>query len=230
MKKSMIFYCLVVVLLTSCKNEVRVIEKLYQYKKTFNETHVVEFDIRLENLENFNKASRLIRTLLYNDKDFDEYAAYLESKFVEGLADYTDANKESYYNEIFSIVHHNDSYIIIENTYYYIYSGMAHGSYNTKFLIIDIAEEKILNVNDLVNPIPDDLLKELIEKEYEISNYLRVNIWPPETISINQDGIALIWNIYQIAPFSYGWIWIELPEEIADQYLTEKGKTIKSSR
>jgi len=112
------------------------------------------------------------------------------------------------------------------NKLYFFASGAAHGNYLIEYDIIDLSEEKILEIDDLINKISDDLLKEYINDQYEINNFLRKNIWPPDTINFNNRIVELIWNTYSITPYVSGIIKINLNQEIIESYLTEKGKEL----
>ena len=238
MKKTVIFgLFLLTAVFFGCGNDnVRILHKHYQYEKTFFETHKIEFDIYLENVGYSRKVTKLVEKLVFENMNFDKFAAHIENSFIENHTsddyplvfndDGTEYVYNSYLSENFNVIFHDEAYIIMQNNYYYIYSGMPHGFFLTNFYVIDVKKKSHLEVSDLFNPIPDDILKEIIESDYEIENYLRDNIWPPDTINIQQDSIELIWNIYQIAPYYLGWIWIEIPDTVSEQYITDKGRDI----
>jgi hypothetical protein len=201
------------------------------------ENHRFEFEIHLENISGFDKASDLIKTLIYQNKNFDDYAEYLEKDFIGDIRADTypsqlDDNGTDYifrFNLIadYSVEYYSDSFIIIEYSGYTYYAMTAHGSYWTVYRIIDIAEERILDIAELINPIPDGLLKQFIEEKYDINYYLQEEIWAPGSVNFSNENIELIWNIYHITPYSAGLISIEIPDDIIQQYLTDKGKILK---
>jgi hypothetical protein len=195
-------------------------------------------DIRLENLKNFDKAFNLIKTLIYDNKDFDEYVEDIVKSAIvhtrEGLFPRISSNEEtnyrteSYEKRIFTIEYYSDYFIIINFFRSFSSSEMANEYYGIKYYIIDLTEKRKLTINDLINYIPNDLLKQIIELNYDISEkYLRGNIFPPDSINFCNDNIELIWNIKQILPYENGIVKIEIQDEIIQQYLTEKGKMIK---
>ena len=226
-------------IIISCTNTKEIISKEYNYEKMLFDTHRFEFEIHLENIDGFDKASELIRTLIYQNKNFDEYAEYREKDFIEGMnmreeffpPQIDEDGAEYFYrsclNVNYSVEFFSDSFIMIKYFEYIYYYGAAHGIYWTNFYIIDIAEKKILDVGDLLNQIPDELIRQIIEKEYSTDNYLRENIWHPDTINFSNGKIELIWNIYQLLPYSFGMVSVEIPDDIAQQYLTEKGRILK---
>ena len=129
--------------------------------------------------------------------------------------------------ESYNIIYYNDEFILIKHTKYFYYTMAAHGNYWEEYFVIDINEEKILNMYDLVTQIPEDLLKENIELNYDIDYFLRENMWPPDTINFQKDGIELLWNTYSITPYVVGVIDIKIEYEIGESFLTKKGKMIK---
>jgi len=229
----------IALILIDCGHTNKIIYKEYKYEKKLFGTHIVEFDIHLENIGNSGKIPELISGLIYNGKNFEEYAAYREKEFTGFIEDIgeeyyppmiNENGTEDFYrsnvNISYSIVYSSDSYVIVKYYLYYFYCGAAHGNYCIEYSIIDLSEEKILGVNDLVNPIPDDLLKKILESGGNTRSYLRENIWPPDTVNFSKNNIELIWNTYQITPYSDGIINISNKDINIEQYLTDKGKII----
>jgi hypothetical protein len=219
-----------------CGSSPKIVQREYTDEKMVLANHRFAFDFHLENIGSSGKIYDLINSLIYSNKGFDEYIEYKERSFAGNIneADYpstlNDDGTEYLYNweliEKYTIVFNNDTHIIFEyNTY--AYSAAAHGSSLIRYYIIDIAEERILDINDLIYPLPDDLLKRIIESNYDINSYFRENIWPPSTVNFSNKNIELLWDAYEIAAYSYGTIRIEIQDEIIDQYLTDKGKTLK---
>jgi hypothetical protein len=223
------------VFFSACGKNEDIISKRYQNERMLNGTFKAEFDISLENVGYSKKTAKLIESLVFKNKNFDEYAAYTEDKFIETINndDFLpitgeDGNKyynRSYFNESYHILHHNNSFIIIEYNKYYVFSSAAHGNLWTEYFIIDLAEGRILGINDMAVPLSDDYLKDMIQDNYDINVFLREQIWPPDTININNDYVELIWNTYTITPYSDGIIGVAL---LDDSVLTKKGMAVKA--
>ncbi|MDR0320880.1 MAG: RsiV family protein [Treponema sp.] len=236
MKISYILF-FIVIFVGACSNKLEVTGKDYVYEKMLFDTHRFTFEIHLENIGNSQKFSKLIEKLIYQDKNFDEYAAYTENEFIGNInKDFypqmidDDGTEYFYHSDLikkFNIISYNNSFVIVKYSDYLYYAGAAHGIFQYIYYIIDIAEEKILKIDDLITPFPDDVLKEMIEEKYEIGYYFDEPIWSPDTINFNKDNIELLWNVYRIAPYVYGAITIEIPDAINKSYLTEKGKQLK---
>ena len=228
----------IVTFFTSCNTTPKIVQKNYEYEKVLSGTHRYTFDIHLENIGNSGKIPDLVKNLIYGGKNFDEYMVYTEKKFIgdSNEADYppfisedgTEYFHRSELIENYSITHHSDSYIIFKYETYFYCSGAAHGNTLLKYFIIDLFQERKLEMNDLINQVPDAPLSGIIEANYKINHFLRENIWPPDTININKGIVELVWDTYSITPYSYGIIKIEIPNGIAEQYLTNKGKELKT--
>ena len=214
-------------------NTAGIAQNNFNNEVTLYGTHKIDFEFHLENIDYSETTDSLIKRLIYQGKNPDEYADYLKKDFIENYAiGYyppitNDDGTQYYYQSILTVnykieFHDNDFIIIHYNDY--IYSGGAHGNYKTLYYIIDIASERILNISDLITPVSDAVLTELIRKEYDFEYFLRDNIWQPDSINISSNGISLLWNIYSITPYVAGLININLPN--ANLYLTEKGMEI----
>jgi len=218
-------------------NTAQITAKDYIYEKIFFGTHNIEFEIHLENS---GSSAELIEKLIYKNRNMDEYAAYLEERFTEQYSadDYPllmndDGTQYIYHSSLienYSIEFCDGKFIIIYYNTWYYRSGAAHGNYLFEYYIIDAAERKLLEINELITPIPDSVLKEIIADKYETELFLRDNIWPPDSISVKPEGVELLWNVYTITPYAAGHVSIEIPCSAADLYLTEKGKLISAGR
>jgi len=231
-----IFFLGLIIFLYGCNNFQNIINVEYKYEKMVFENHQLKVELYLENISNSRKISKIIDNLIYNGKDFEGYKQYIEDDFINNfISNYypkiikEDGTEYIYHTEFIKnhkIIFHNNKYIIFMNKLYFFASGAAHGNYLIEYDIIDLSEEKILEIDDLINKISDDLLKEYINDQYEINNFLRKNIWPPDTINFNNRIVELIWNTYSITPYVSGIIKINLNQEIIESYLTEKGKEL----
>ena len=252
MKYNKFLAFLIMLSFIGCDNSPKIIQKEYKYEKMLFGTHLFSFDFHLENIENSSKIYNLINNLIYDNKNFDEYVEYKERSFVGDIKkeDYppitnedraghshnppmtTEDGTEYFYNsefsEKYSIIFKSNTHIIFEYNSNFYNSGAAHGNYLTKYFVIDLVDEKILDIADLVSPIPDDLLKEMIASNYNEIHFSRENIWAPDAINFCNENIELIWNIYTIAAYSNGMIRIEIQNDIIEPYLTDKGKALRN--
>jgi len=210
----------------------------YQDSAIFFETLKIDFELHLENIDNHSRVA--VEKLIYQNKSFEEYVIYRKNEFIgtpvqDNYPPILDENGDRYedvyfYNSDlfvnFNIKYFCDLFAIIEHSEYHYYSGTAHGNFWMKYYIIDFNEEKILTLDELVNQIPDNILKEIITAKFDITMFLRDNIWPPDAVNPANGNLELIWNPYSITPWSEGIISINIPVNISLQYLTEKGGKI----
>ena len=211
-----------------------VIEKDYQYTKTFYETHDIEFYIHLENITDSEESAKLIEELIYKNKSFDDYAAYLEAEFPGVSEAYPpfindDGTQYIYHSSLmdhFKINYHDDNFILLNYNNYY-YTGGAHGNYEIRYYIIDIAAGKLLEITDLITQIPESVLLHILSENYDTDGFFQRDIWPPDTITFKTEGVELFWNVYSITPYAMGPVSAVIPYPAADSYLTEKGNQIK---
>ena len=234
MKHFKVLIYLILFIFCGCVGNQEIIHKEYEYKKIYYDNHDFTFKIYLESFNNPKKLSKLINELIYDGKNFDEYKEYLEQKFVQEtignnyprIINDTETIYNSDFNENYSIVFHDNKFVIFENKLWFYASGAAHGNNIIEYYIIDLLEKRILDKDDLLNQIPDKILEEKITEKYKTNNFLRKDIWPPDTINFQKGVVELIWNTYSILPHVEGIISVELKNEVVEQYLTKRGKVL----
>lgn len=109
----------------------------------------------------------------------------------------------------------------------YVNTGGAHGSLNISFLNFDSATGLRITNKNLFNNV--DAFKEIAKihfnkaiKEKDIL-FEQDKFELPENISFTEDGIILLYNTYEIAPYSSGVIEFTVPFEDAEPYLAFNG-------
>lgn len=228
-----------VFILYGCVNNQVIIHKEYESERMYNDNHGITFELYLENIGNPKKTQKLVNELVYNGKNFDEYREFTEQNFILGInknnypgvinEDGTAYIYHSELNKKHSIIFNDDQFIIFENKLWFYTGGSAHGNQLIEYIIIDLQEKKILDKNDLLNQMPENLLKENILKKYGKNDFQREDVWPPDTINFNNGFVELIWNTYSILPYADGTISLELKHEVIEQYLTKKGKKVAAT-
>jgi hypothetical protein len=247
--KKIFFLLLVMAALVSCAStrdgnpagadNIQVIPYNHRLNKIVFDNYRFSFEFHLSQLGGDGAAQRAVKKLVYGDNDLEAYAAYKENLLAE-KADKNDFPSilengkeyvyESEYSETIEIVHFDDSFVILRQDEYSYYSGQAHGASQTKYYILDVQEEQILDIGEITNPLPEDLLKANIKSKHDIDFDFREKVWPPDTVSFGNEGLLLLWNVYSIAPYSEGAIEISLPYSSGvGAYLTKKGISIKES-
>jgi hypothetical protein len=216
-----------------------IVQMDYKNEEVFFERHKVSVDIHLENIGNSEKANT-VRKLVYENMDFDDYAKHREEEFVLDNSDngdfrgreYMDRDEEPdyvYSYELglnYSVRYHSDSFAIIKHTGWEYRAGAAHGQHWENCFIIDLAEERILGIDDLFCQIPNGTLREIIEAQNEIYGFLTDDFWPPDSVGFEDGQIGLLWNTYSITPYVNGTIHISPNHDVLQQYLTDTGKRL----
>jgi len=238
MKYSKLFFTfLLTIFFTGCSTAPKIVQKEYSNEKMLFTNYRITFEIHLENIGISGKIYNLVNNLIYDNKNFNEYIKYTEDNFIrlideENYLPMTDEEGteylyQAYLNEKYSIVFYNDTHIIIKYDSYSYYAGAAHGNSLVEYFIIDLNEKRILDIDDLFISVPQTVIKGMLESNYAIENYLRENIWPPDTVNFRAESVELIWNTYTITPYVFGTIDVEVPYNVIEHYLTYKGKALK---
>lgn len=109
----------------------------------------------------------------------------------------------------------------------YINTGGAHGNLNISFLNFNsetgnlIPNENLLKNIDAFKGIAKTFLDEAIKDNDLLSD--SENFELPANIAYNEEGIVLLYNTYEIAPYSSGIIEFTIPFEKASDFLVFNG-------
>ena len=105
----------------------------------------------------------------------------------------------------------------------YEYKGGAHGNDKIKFLNLDSKTGKVLNHKDLINNIEHfksiaklHFIKSFDEEEDNISIedlFFGKPFHLPENIGFSDDGLILLYNIYEVASYDQGYTEFIIPFE-----------------
>jgi hypothetical protein len=112
--------------------------------------------------------------------------------------------------------------IVIERTKE-TYTGGAHGMLTKRYYVLDLESQKLLKIDDFLSDYQGDRMRDLIYDELRkysglkndqpLSEGIYLNDEPELTFNffINDEGLGLHWDPYEIAPYSEGAIQIMLP-------------------
>tara|TARA_R110002073_G_scaffold323908_2_gene501543 strand:+ start:2275 stop:2994 length:720 start_codon:yes stop_codon:yes gene_type:complete len=120
-------------------------------------------------------------------------------------------------------VMHQSSEIISIAITSYTNTGGAHGILNISFLNFNSKTGQRIQNNQIFNDI--EAFKTVVEPYFKaatqdkslLSDYTEFEL--PENIGYSEDGIVLLYNTYEIAPYSSGIIEFVIPFEDAEPYL-----------
>ncbi len=110
----------------------------------------------------------------------------------------------------------------------YTNTGGAHGNMNITLYNFDAQTGEILELEDLINDISDftELVKIHFKKETESNNeegitdyFFGDEFHLPDNIGFNDDGILILYNVYEIASYAQGITEFTIPFEESEAYL-----------
>jgi hypothetical protein len=125
------------------------------------------------------------------------------------------------YTENFAPISPRNRGMVIERTKE-TYSGGAHGTRTIQYYVLDLESQKVLKIDDFINDYQGDRVRDLVydalrkysglEKNQPLSEGIYLSDEPELTFNffINEQGMGLHWDPYEIAPFSEGAIQVML--------------------
>ncbi|MBE6023478.1 MAG: DUF3298 and DUF4163 domain-containing protein [Cellulosilyticum sp.] len=135
------------------------------------------------------------------------------------------------YIETFSIIPTIYPYYTLE-LYQYQYSGGAHGISELSYINLNQEKNQLLNLADLFKEdvdyqsIVNELVKQEIERRQELGEFFFSgsdgfqSIGENRPFFINKDGdLVIVFNVYEIAPYASGPIYITIPRAKLIAYL-----------
>lgn len=234
--KKYISFVIILCLLSSCKNEVKpLVFETESITGHFEINSTVSFDKVIAN----SNAAKTINTTLQNQiitaipnsenkttindalKTFDEeYKAF--------KIDFPDSSQIWELNIETEVIYQSSQVItILLNVY--SDTGGAHGNDSIQLLNFNPETGKLYPKSDLISDIEgfktlaeSHFLNELKEESETVSIsefFYGKSFQLPENIGFNDDGIILLYNVYEIASYNQGYTEFIIPFEAANSYL-----------
>ena len=227
MRYKFIIYTLIISLFSqTCKEE-----KVLEFKEiniTTDSNKIVEInipealgDVEISNAIN-NTINKVIIASLYPKEETNSSTAtvnksidFFNKEYIDFKNDFPESAMEWDAQIDGEIMYQSDEIVSIALTSY-MNTGGAHGSLVITFLNFDVFTGKQLKNEDLFE---DYLSFKEIAKEYfneEIADkkdlyFESDNFKLPENIGFNDEGVILLYNTYEIAPYSSGITEINIP-------------------
>jgi hypothetical protein len=203
-------------------NGLEVIKNNYHYE----EIRRVFFEFHLEEISGDAKIEEIIKKLVYNDLNIDDYMAYKTNEFMEIYAN----DLGSGYGENITVNYIGDLFVIFRYASTIYYADTWYSENKWGYYIIDLREQKTLELNELIQRIPEDELRKIIFSQNDMVDYdcLNTEVWPPDSVSFEKEGVSFSWHSYSrilILPQRYE-IYIKIDYEFITHYLTNKGKEL----
>lgn len=158
----------------------------------------------------------------------------LEELSAQFILEY-EATKEDFTSEpawetyIFSRIYYKDEILISIGFNSEVFMGGAHGYRGISFLNIDPRSGELYSRNDLFTPEFRKFAERKFREDQGIAEEENINssgFWfederfqLPENIGFEEDRVVLVYNTYEIAPYSDGDYVLEIPLEEARPYL-----------
>ena len=124
------------------------------------------------------------------------------------------------------VLYQSQDFICIAITSY-INTGGAHGVLNISFLNFDsktgqrIQNNQLFNDSEAFKAVAETYFKDATDDEGVLLNDTQFEL--PTNIGYSEDGIVLLYNTYDIAPYSSGIIEFAIPFEVVEPYLVFNG-------
>lgn len=226
---------LLFIILFSCKNE----DPAISFKEsTFSQknTSSVEINIPMalgesHSIEKINTAieNKVISSLNTFDTDHTGRTTITENinlfnkQFESFKADFPESNQVWEAQIDGELMFQSDEIISISITSY-INTGGAHGNLNITFLNFNAKTGDLIPVNELFNNL--EAFKKVVKpyflrsiKDKEVTTNKIEGFTLPKNIALNDEGIILLYNPYEIAPYSTGIIEFIVPFEEINSFL-----------
>jgi hypothetical protein len=151
------------------------------------------------------------------------------SEFVDFKKDFPDDFEPIWELNIETEITYQSEEIITIAISTYEFKGGAHGNDKIEFLNLNGKTGAVLNQNDIIKNIDDfktlaesHFVKSLenADKNLKIADFFFGTPFQlPENIGFSDDGLVLLYNIYEIASYNQGYTEFVIPFEDVDSYL-----------
>ncbi len=233
LKNKYLLIACVFYMLFSCKTDVPI--NFTETNFTSENNQFVEINIPLAQTE--SDVAKSINTAIKNQvikalqigelnnstaKSVEESIENFNQEFTNFISDFPESAQE-WEAQIDGEVIFKAQDIISVSLTAYTNTGGAHGSLNISLLNFDAATGKLIDNNALFSDIEG--FKTIAKKHFETSikdkDLLldRETFQLPENIGYSDDGIILLYNTYEIAPYATGIIEFNIPFDDAKPYL-----------
>ncbi|SFA59725.1 protein of unknown function [Pedobacter suwonensis] len=139
----------------------------------------------------------------------------------EAWMNYTDNSQQT--------VNYNDNGYVVVDFLTDTYTGGAHGNYNSSMICLDVQNKKQLALTDIIkidSNVLSGILERNLRKEYNIKAKDALStvlfddfIKPNNNFYFNANGIAFMYNPYEVASYAQGQIVIFIPYSDVRTYL-----------
>lgn len=225
-------------LLNSCETEFNPATfKTTSIDKAFEANISAIYDKATGNTElsktiNTNVEKAIVSALSTTDeeqKDLNTYLKGFNTEFVNFTKDFPDASEPVWELNIETEITYQSEAIITIAISTYVFEGGAHGNDQIKFLNLDAKTGQPFSQSDLITNEKDfkTLAESYFLKSLEIENsdlkmedyFFGEPFHLPENIGFSDDGLVLLYNVYEVASYAQGYTEFVIPFEDVESYL-----------
>lgn len=161
--------------------------------------------------------------------DLNSALANFNSEFVKFKTDFPEASEPKWELYIETELSYQSENLISMAINTYEFKGGAHGSDKIMFLNLDAQTGAVLNQDELIKNTTEfkDLAESYLKQSLKTEDknlkmedlFFGKPFQLPETIGFNEDGLILLYNVYEIASYNQGYTEFIIPFEEAEAYL-----------
>ena len=179
-----------------------------------------------KNTETIPQAAQKFHDILYED---------YKTNNVQALEEDEDLEFDFIYNYEYETVGY-ETYLSDTRLSYcierYVYLGGAHGINTRQFVNFELPSGKLISEQDVFKgeyrePLHKIMLQQIVEQDDDVAlvrdieekGYFPQNIYPNDNFFFTDSTIVFVFNPYEIGPYAFGDIEIELPFSLISDYL-----------
>ena len=216
-------FIIVLVLFSACDEDIKPLEfKTHNIDTAYEANITVAFDEAAKNKELSETANKTIENAILTTVNSSENASDLQTiltnfnnEYLQFTSDYPEDSEPVWELSIETELTYQSEEIITIAISTYEFKGGAHGNDQIKLLNLDAKTGKALHLSSIINDI--DGFTTLAESQFMASlenNKDHLNIENfffgkpfqlPENIGFSEEGIILIYNVYEVASYDMGY-------------------------
>ncbi|WP_179339365.1 DUF3298 and DUF4163 domain-containing protein [Winogradskyella ludwigii] len=230
-------FIIVLVLFSACDEDIKPLEfKTHNIDTAYEANITVAFDEAVKNKELSETANKTIENAILTTVNSSENASDLQTilknfndEYLQFTSDYPEDSEPVWELSIETELTYQSEEIITIAISTYEFKGGAHGNDQIKLLNLDAKTGEALHRSSIINDI--DGFTTLAESQFMASlenNKDHLNIENfffgkpfqlPENIGFSEEGIILIYNVYEVASYDMGYTEFMISFEEAMPYL-----------
>lgn len=235
--KKLIPFVVFLLVLSACDSEVKPVEfKTNTISTAFEADISVAYDEATHSNDLSKAINKSIETAILHtvnsadkETDIDAVLKHFNDEYLKFVQEYPEAAEPIWELNIESELTYQSPEIITIAISAYEFKGGAHGNDQVKLLNLDAKTGSTLEINDIINDVEG--FKKLAEAKFLKSiekdkNNLTMESFffgepfkLPENIGFSEEGLILLYNVYEVASYDLGYTEFMIPFEDAEAFL-----------